>query len=766
MKKATQLFAFVAFILLGTTVMGQGGWTQLSTSYVGNFKDVYFTSPTVGYAVGELVTTGTVYKTVNGGTTWTSTGISNSGLESIWFINSTTGFVVGSGGKIYKTTNSGGQWTAVTSPTTTGMKKVQFPTSTTGYAAGGNTMIKSTNGGTSWAASSIPSVGMNTTANGVCFSSASNGVVFGSYNFFNGWINYTSNGGTTWSITVYTTAAAINDICFLPSSTTGFAVGNSGGIYKTTNGGSGWTLVTSGTVKNINAVYFASSTIGYAVGDSGLVLKTINGGTNWTQQQTSVLIQDFQGVHAPSSLVAYIAGDANNILKTSSGGVSLNVSVPDVDVYCNGYVNLHASINYNGIGTVSYTWNSSPYLSSTNDSVVTAGPLTTDQTFIVTVSDGAISHSDTVLVSVIPLPTDSICIVAIDSITNHPIVVFEKHISGPVDYYKIYRESSVAGVYDSIAFLPADSAGVFMDTNANVIVRQYSYKISNVDSCGNESLLSAKHKTMHLQVSAGASSNWNLLWSKYEGVFVQSYEIWRGTDTINMTIIGTVPGSNNSYTDLTPPSGGLYYVVRVVSAYICQPYNYKGKTSYNSSRSNRANNGLVNPPINADFSASPLNGNNPLSVQFTDASSGIPTSWKWYFGDGDTSTQQNPSHIYIADGLYTVKLVVESNTAKDSIEKVDYINVGGIGFEDIDLDKHLRIYPNPIQQGSSLYIDYEQVKIVNIELLNIVGKVMTTSIERSTGQIKINTSDLSSGIYILKLQSSTGDMLMRKIIIR
>ena len=82
MKKFTQLFAVIAFLLCGTTVMGQGGWTQLTTSYTGNFKDVYFINTTVGYAVGGNNSTGVIYKTTNGGTSWTATAISTSSLES------------------------------------------------------------------------------------------------------------------------------------------------------------------------------------------------------------------------------------------------------------------------------------------------------------------------------------------------------------------------------------------------------------------------------------------------------------------------------------------------------------------------------------------------------------------------------------------------------------------------------------------------------------------------------------------------------------
>jgi hypothetical protein len=58
----------------------------------------------------------------------------------------------------------------------------------------------------------------------------------------------------------------------------------------------------------------------------------------------------------------------------------------------------------------------------------------------------------------------------------------------------------------------------------------------------------------------------------------------------------------------------------------------------------------------ADFSALPRVGTAPLAVRFTDLSIGGPTSWLWRFGDGATSTEQNPSHEYSTPGYYTVTL--------------------------------------------------------------------------------------------------------------
>jgi len=77
----------------------------------------------------------------------------------------------------------------------------------------------------------------------------------------------------------------------------------------------------------------------------------------------------------------------------------------------------------------------------------------------------------------------------------------------------------------------------------------------------------------------------------------------------------------------------------------------------------------------ADFIGNPRSGSAPLSVQFTDASTGSISTWSWTFGDGGTSSQQNPSHVYSNPGTYTVSLTVTGSSGSDTETKVDYITV-------------------------------------------------------------------------------------------
>jgi PKD repeat protein len=57
------------------------------------------------------------------------------------------------------------------------------------------------------------------------------------------------------------------------------------------------------------------------------------------------------------------------------------------------------------------------------------------------------------------------------------------------------------------------------------------------------------------------------------------------------------------------------------------------------------------------------------TVSFTDASTQVPQSWSWNFGDGTTSTEQNPSHTYVASGTYTVTLIATNLIGSDSFSQ-------------------------------------------------------------------------------------------------
>lgn len=80
-----------------------------------------------------------------------------------------------------------------------------------------------------------------------------------------------------------------------------------------------------------------------------------------------------------------------------------------------------------------------------------------------------------------------------------------------------------------------------------------------------------------------------------------------------------------------------------------------------------------NPPVAAFFADDTLSCSG--TIQFTDQSQNVPTSWSWAFGDGSFSTQQNPTYTYTANGTYSVSLTATNGNGNNTLAKTNYITV-------------------------------------------------------------------------------------------
>ena len=246
----------------------------------------------------------------------------------------------------------------------------------------------------------------------------------------------------------------------------------------------------------------------------------------------------------------------------------------------NDSMELYVTTSFN-----SYLWSdgqstSSIYIKNSSNYTVVAtdinGCKTTSQPFVVNAS---------------LLTTPEICIVGVDSATNTNFVVWERQANPLIDSFRIYKESTVSGVYNLIGTTGSNDPGYFIDANSNPMQQAYRYEITAVDSCGMETPPSNYHKTIHLNINAGLNGSWNLIWSHYVGFTFGSYRIYRGYDSTALQPLTQIQSTLNSYTDLNPPSGKVYYQIEVVSPHPCYPDSIysKAKTNYNTSRSNNVN---------------------------------------------------------------------------------------------------------------------------------------------------------------------------------
>ncbi len=182
--------------------------------------------------------------------------------------------------------------------------------------------------------------------------------------------------------------------------------------------------------------------------------------------------------------------------------------------------------------------------------------------------------------------TPEICIVSVDGTNNKNMIVWEKPYSTTIDHYNIYQESNQANVYTLIGIVPYNQLSVFTDLSSNTQQQSNRYKISLLDIYNNETTLSNYHTTIHLNINQGVGNSFNLMWNNYEGFTYPSYNIYRGTSVLNMSLFATVASTINSFTDLYPPVGYVYYKIEVLKSVPCSP----SKAEIGSSVSNISSN--------------------------------------------------------------------------------------------------------------------------------------------------------------------------------
>lgn len=144
---------------------------------------------------------------------------------------------------------------------------------------------------------------------------------------------------------------------------------------------------------------------------------------------------------------------------------------------------------------------------------------------------------------------------------------------------------------------------------------------------------------------------------------------------------------------------------------------------------------------------------NDLSVSFTDESP-VASSWLWEFGDGNTSTLENPTHTYAAIGEYEVTLTVD-----DGCSMTMSVPVGTTSTDDIGAAKGFAIYPNP--SSGTLFIDNLEFGSdrLTLHVHDISGKQVWN--QDFTGErLEVNLDGLTSGIYFISVSERGANSIL------
>ena len=131
-----------------------------------------------------------------------------------------------------------------------------------------------------------------------------------------------------------------------------------------------------------------------------------------------------------------------------------------------------------------------------------------------------------------------------------------------------------------------------------------------------------------------------------------------------------------------------------------------------------------------------------LGIALVDETTEDPFAWDWDFGDGNTSTEQNPTHLYLVSGNYEICLIATNAGGNDMECKTVFLETG---LNDLSLENCL-IYPNPASELITLEL---QNSITNGELIvyDFSGKIITEILMQNSNKIELSLKEFPQGIY-------------------
>ena len=158
--------------------------------------------------------------------------------------------------------------------------------------------------------------------------------------------------------------------------------------------------------------------------------------------------------------------------------------------------------------------------------------------------------------------------------------------------------------------------------------------------------------------------------------------------------------------------------------------------------------------VEADFSANPTQGVAPLTVSFTDLTTGgTIDTWVWDFGDGTTSGQQNPNHIYNTPGSYTVSLTASGPSGLGIEIKTGLIEVEvAPAVSNIIPNTVDNLLPGTGQTVTIVGQGFLPDTVVQVDNVDIT----TESTVLSENQISFDMPDVSNGVHLISIVNANG----------
>jgi photosystem II stability/assembly factor-like uncharacterized protein len=307
--------------ILYRTVNGGTTWTRVRLPWVGGINDVSFDTTMVGWATMNHA----ILHTTNGGRHWTLQRRLTGSVKarSVQALSARRSWVAARG-TLLGTTNGGATWTRVRIGGATDLSVVHFTNASDGWAGSGasdNTagaLVHTADGGLHWQVQlngpSVSALSFGDSQNGWAITGSA---VYHTTDAGADWVQQTSAPYSTWVFSLTPQSA------FVGAGAQDVSVGSTG-LSLTSDGGTTWQSSTSAAgdyYGALSALQFVNAQDGWAVGSGGEILATTNGGASWTAQSSNTT-ENLNGLHFTDAANGWAVGDQGTIVATTDGGTS------------------------------------------------------------------------------------------------------------------------------------------------------------------------------------------------------------------------------------------------------------------------------------------------------------------------------------------------------------------------------------------------------------------------------------------------------------
>ncbi|GAC1316011.1 MAG: hypothetical protein NVSMB25_00960 [Thermoleophilaceae bacterium] len=292
--------------------------------------DVFFTSTETGIATVAGPAGGTIYRTTDGGGSWTLVATAPAGFNGLYFADSLTGYAVGNAKTLYRTADGGQTWTvrpvagSIPAEDLTKIRCAPGGMTCLMTSKQGDRLLRTTNGGLTVDAA-LPASTQRIFA--AAFNSTTNVAGVGE----TGATVISGDSGSTFTAVGMRLSNKFSRLRFT-SPLVAEAPGDRGSVARTADGGQTWSTVGVATSSDVRDVAFPDVRTGFALDATGTVSKTADGGATWSLLNTRGARP--RAIYSPDTSTLLLVG-ARGVSRSTDAG-STFASVPGGDLRAAG----------------------------------------------------------------------------------------------------------------------------------------------------------------------------------------------------------------------------------------------------------------------------------------------------------------------------------------------------------------------------------------------------------------------------------------------